>query len=347
MTKLASIFGRGYAALEAEDLDSVQAAMAAAIEGGADENDARLRYLEFMSGWLDEGTTEEDIQELFDGAGDLLDSALELGDAVEAARIVLDLADILVSLGDADDAEQALQALSERDDLSPEAASEARLLRAQVLLDFHQDAEEALVALDGVHPGLHEDGGYVSLRAAVLAELERVDEAVELLEQAIARDDDTELRYQLGIMLREAGTHEAALDQLLTVRARDLATHEVDAARPVPADEAEDLRRHLEDMLDTLPEPVINRVAAAAIRVERWPSEAAVRDGCDPRTALAFEGQPAGDGDDDEGQVDALVLYRDAIVAQIESDEEIVEALALGLVEEFDRYFDLELIPGM
>jgi tetratricopeptide (TPR) repeat protein len=344
-TKLAPIFARGYAALEAEDLDGIQSAMAAAVDLGADEDDARLRYLEFMSGWLDEGTSEDELDALFAGTGDLLDIAGRLPDSTEAARIVLDISDILIELGDIDEAEHALRSLTERADLEPHAGGEARLLRAQVLLDHHEDPEEALTLLDEVDPSLHEDGGYIGLRAAVLLELEREAEAIELLRREIARTDDTELRYQLGMVLRGAGQHDASVEQLLVVRERDLATHEVDLEAKIPPDEAADLRRQLEDVLDTLPEPVLNLVATASIRVERWASEKDVRGGCDPRTALAFEGRPS--GEDDEGQVDALVIFRDSIVAQIDADEQIIDVLALSLVDEADRFFEIELFPGV
>jgi tetratricopeptide (TPR) repeat protein len=343
MTKLVNIFERAYAALEAEDIDGVQAAMAAAVDAGADEDDPRLRYLLFMTGWLDEDLSETELEELFASTNGLLEAAVALEDPTEAARIALDIADILISIGDIDEAEHALRALSERGDLTAETDSEARLLRAQVLLDHQEDPEEALMVLDGVHPSLHEDLGYVSLRAAVLVDLDRGSEGIDLLKQALARTDDTELRYQLGTILRDT-EQPGALEHLLMVRERDIATHEVDLADLVPTDEAEDLRRHLEDVLDTLPDPVLNRVASAAIRVERWVSEAAVREGCDPRTALAFEGKPA--TDDDEGQVDAVVLFRDAIISMIDDDDAIIDVITLSLVEEFDRFFDLELIPG-
>lgn len=345
MTKLASIFERAYTALEAEDIDGVQAQMAAAVDAGVDDDDPRLRYLEFMTGWLDEDASETELEQLFASTEGLLEAAVQLKDPSEAARISLDIADILISVGDIDEAEHALRALSERGDLSSETDSEARLLRAQVLLDHQEDPEEALNVLDGVHPSMHEDAGYVSLRAAVLVDLDRRPEGVELLKQAVAREDDTELRYQLGSILREGDDHEGALEHLLLVRERDLVTHEVALDEAVPAEEADDLRRHLEDVLDTLPEPVITRLAAAAIRVERWVGEEAVRSGCDPRTTLVFEGRPA--SDDDEGQVDALVLFRDTIIALIEDDDAIIDVIALSLVEEFDRFFDLELIAGV
>lgn len=344
-TQLGDIFARGYAALEAEDLDGIRAAMAAATERGVDEDDPRLRYLEFMSGWLDETTSEDELDELFAGTGDLLDGAGRLSSSVEAARIVLDIADILIDLGDIDEAEHALRLLTQRADLEPRAGGEARLLRAQVLLDAHEDPEEALVLLDEVDSSLHQDGGYIGLRAAVLLEVDRESEAIELLEREVERTNDIELRYQLGMVLRGAGQRERAIEQLLAVRKHDISAHEVDLDAPIPPDEAADLRRQLEDVLDTLPEPVLNRVATASIRVERWASEATVRAGGDPRTALAFEGRPT--GEDDDGHVDALVIYRDTIVARIEVDDEIIDVLTLSLVDEFDRFFDLELFPGV
>ena len=119
---------------------------------------------------------------------------------------------------------------------------------------------------------------------------------------------------------------------------------DIDASKPVDGDEVEDLRRRVEDVLDTLPDAVMAKVASASIRVERWVSESEIRVGVDPRAPLAFVGEP---GDDGEGQVDAIIVYRDALVAQIEDDDEIFDIITLGLVEEFGRFFDLELIPGV
>jgi tetratricopeptide (TPR) repeat protein len=344
-TKLGDIFEKGYAALEAEDLDGVRAAMQAAVKSGVEEDDPRLRYLEFMSAWLDEASSEDELDEVFGGATDLLDRAGRLESSAEAARIVLDLADILIDIDEVDEAEHALRSLTERGDLEARPAGEARLLRAQVLLDKYEDPEEALALLDEVDASFAEDVGYVSLRAAVLLELDREADAIELLEREVARGGDVELRYQLGMVLRGAGQHDKAIEQLLVVREQDIARHDVDVDARLPPDEVSDLRRQLEDVLDTLPEPVLNRLATASIRVERWASEAAVRAGCDPRAALVFEGQPA--GEDGEGKVDAIVIYRDSIVAQIQVDDEIAEQLAFSLVDETDRFFDLELFPGV
>ena len=346
MTKLEGIYAQGFEALEAGELTGVTASIEAAREAGANTGDARIAYLEFMSVWLDESADEERMDTAFSTAEDILEQGVTLQPPDHAARVVLDIADIMLAFGSVDEAEHALRVLSERTDLSPEAGAEARLLRAQILLDHHEDAEEALVQLDEVDPSLHADTGYISVRAAVLGDLDRLDEAMSLLEQAVAADEtDTELHYQLGVMMRAAERFEDALVHLLTVRRQDLITYEVDEAAAVPPDEAQDLQRRLEDVLDTLPDPVIKRLGSAAIRVERWASEAAVKAGCDPRTSLCFEGQPDSDTEDD-GHVDAVVIYRDAIIAQIEEDDEIIDALAVGLVEEFDRFFDLELIPG-
>ena len=101
----------------------------------------------------------------------------------------------------------------------------------------------------------------------------------------------------------------------------------------------------VEEVLESLPDPLITKVAQAQIRVERWAPESAIRAGSDPRAPLAFEGKLS-DDDGHESHVDAIVVYRDAIVAWIEDDDEILDVIADGLAEEFHRYFNDELIPG-
>jgi tetratricopeptide (TPR) repeat protein len=346
MTTTSSIFARGYAALEAEDLDEVRAAIDDALEAGIALTDPRVGYLEFMRTWLDESVEPEELDAMFATAAEVLTAALELEDATEAARICLDLSDLLAQAGELDDAEHALRTLSARGDLSPESLGAAVLLQASILLDHHEDPDEALSLLEQAPTSIREDAGYLSLRAATLIELDRGDEAIALLEAGIARKDEVELRYQLGLALRQIEREADAVEHLLEVRRRDLATYEVDVDAPVDADEIEDLRRQVEDVLDSLPEPLMARVASAPIRVERWVSEDAIRAGADPRAPIAFAGQPAS-GDDDEGALEALVIYRDAVVAQIDDDEEIIEVVALGFVEEFDRFFGVELIAGV
>ncbi|HLT38070.1 MAG TPA: hypothetical protein VK034_17410, partial [Enhygromyxa sp.] len=315
-----------------------------AAEAGVDEDDPRLAHLRFMITWLDERSGEDELEELFADAGDLLDAALALNNGDQAARIVIDVTDALAQAGEFDDAEHALRALIEREDVDAEAQGAACLMRAQILLEHHEDPDEALTILESAPALLRRDPGYLILRAATLLDLDRGDEAIELLAEALADNDDVELHYQLGLALRDLGREGEALEHLLEVRRRDMADYTVAVDDPVPADEVEDLRRRLEEVLETLPDPVMNKVASAPIRVERWVSEAAVRAGADPRGSLVFEGEA---GDDGEGQVDALVIYRDALIAQIEDDDEIPDVITLGLVEEFHRFFGLELIPGM
>jgi thioredoxin-like negative regulator of GroEL/predicted Zn-dependent protease with MMP-like domain len=346
-TSSSSIFARGYEALEAEDLDGVRSAMDQALAAGVADDDARLGYLRFMSAWLDEASSQDELEQLFADAAEVIEGALKLTDGAEAARIALDLADLLAQAGEFDDAEHALRALCEREDVAAESRGNAAMLRASILLDHHEDPEEALAILDAAPASLRSEPGYLSLRAATLLDLDRGEEAITSLEAALKTNDDVELRYQLGVALRETGREEDALVQLFAVRKHDLANYEIDADQPVDDDEVEDLRRRVEDVLDTLPDPVIARVASATIRIERWASEAAIRAGTDPRTPVSFEGKLADEAGGEEGSVDALIVYRDAIVAQIDDDEEILDVIAMGLVEEFDRFFDLELIPGM
>ncbi len=344
-TTPSSIFVRGYEALEHENVDDLRAALDEAKAAGIGDDDPRIGFLTFMSVWLDDDASEDELEQQVADAGDLLEAAAKLADPGEAAQIVFDLADMLTHAGEFDDAEHALRVLAERDDVDPVRRGAVFLLRASILFEHHEDPEETLDILDEAPDSLHEDPAYISLRAAALLELAREDEAIELLLAGLEHSDEVELRYQLGVALRDVEREDEALGHLLEVRRRDLATYEVDPSQPVDADEVEDLRRRVEDVLDTLPDPVISKVASAPIRVERWVSEDAVRAGADPRAPIVFLGEP-GD-DEDEGSVEALIVYRDAIVAQIDDDDEITDVIAFGLVEEFGRFFDLELIPGV
>lgn len=345
MTNPDSLFARAHEALERDDLDGVRAALKQILAAGVDQDDPRARHLSFMIAWLDESTGDDELEQLVADAGELLEAALALPDPHEAARIVIDISDALTQIGEFDDAEHALRALSEREGISDEARGGACLMRAQMLLEHHEDPEEALAILDTAPALLRQDPGYLILRAASLLDGGRGDEAIALLRDAIAQSDEIELHYQLALALREAGRDSEAIEHLLEVRRRDIADYGVSVDEPMPADEVEDLRRRVEDVLDTLPDPVMARVASAPIRVERWASEDAIRAGVDPRSALVFTGQPGDDGA--EGRVEAIVVYRDALVAQIDDDDEIPEVITMGLVEEFHRFFALELIPGM
>jgi tetratricopeptide (TPR) repeat protein len=345
VTNSYAIFARAHEALDRDDLDGVRAAAKQAAAAGVDKDDPRLAHLHFMITWLDESTEEDVLEQLFAGAPELLEAALALEDGNEAARVIIDVTDALTQIGEFDDAEHALRTLSERENVGPEARGAACLIRAQILLEHHEDPEEALAILEAAPAELRHEAGYSILRAATLLDLERNDDAIALLRDAIAHNDDIELHYQLGLALRESGREDEALEHLLEVRRRDIADYGVAVDDPVADDEVEDLRRRVEDVLDTLPDPVMAKVASASIRVERWTTEATIRTGVDPRASLAFVGEPG--EDDEDGTVEAIVVYRDALVAQIDSDEEIPDVITLGLVEEFHRFFGLELIPGM
>ena len=343
---MSELFDQAFECFDQGDLEGVLGAMARLREAdGIDEGDPRLRFLELMVASEDDDRFEGDPEALLDEGRVVLDEATQIEEPRHALFVVLELGGLLAAAGEVDDAEHAIRTLVDREDLDQEGVDDARLAWASLVFEAQEDPAEALAILDAASDSLRQRSTYSSLRAALFMELDRDAEAVEELEQALARDDEAELHYQLGIILRDLDNEEAALEHLLTVRRRDLAEREGDPSAPVDPDEAEHLRRSLEELLETLPDPVLKTLATASIRVERWPSEAAVRAGGDPRAALAFEGAP--DTEDADGHVDSLVIYRDVLIDAIDFDDDIVEVFAICLAEELDRFFDLELIPGM
>ncbi|WP_086001847.1 tetratricopeptide repeat protein [Plesiocystis pacifica] len=330
------------AALEQGDFEGAQRLLEAAATGGANMEDPRLLHLGALLAW----------------AGGDIDEAVSSFERALAAkpvepRLYVDAGELYADMMNFDDAEDVLRTALEREDLelNKEDRAEVLLLLAQTrLAHLDADPEEALELLDQIDPSLHTDPAWVSVRAAALAGLGRAEEGEGLLAGAVERETDpeagAELLYQLGLAQRATGKVDAAVESWLALRRRDLAQLEVDADAELEADERDDLQRQLEDVLESLPDPVLKLVATAPIRVERWVSEAMIRGGYDPRSAVIFEGRPS--TDDAAAELQGIVLFRDMIVAEIDSDEEIADAIVESLVNELDRFFDIEgLVPGV
>lgn len=326
------IFERAFAALEAGDTDKAEEGLDEAKKAGVSEGDPRYLHLEGLICWA-HGEIED--------AAELLQQAV--AGEPDDARIYLDAGELLADLDELDEAEAIFRGLLERDDLAPATRTEATMLLAQIRLDhLDSDPEEALELLEQIPAEHHDDPGYVSLRAATLLSMGRIDDGIAALEAALAKADDVELRYQLGLALRAQGRDEQALRELLAVRAHDMREAESTGKGKVPSEEVEDLRRRVEDVLDTLPDPILPLVASVRIDAARWIGEDHVAAGVDPRSVIAFEGKPAAKQGDDAAHLESIVVFRDMIVDQIDDDEDIADALALGLLEELTRFFKLE-----
>lgn len=327
-----AIFERAFAALEAGDTDKAEASLEAAKRAGVAESDPRYMHIEAL---------------ICLANGDIEDAAELLQQAVAAKpddlRIYLDAGELLADLDELDEAEAIFRDLLARDDLGPETRTECTMLLAQIRLDhLDSDPDEALELLEQVPAEHRNDPGYVSLRAATLLAMGQIEAGIAALEAALAKADDVELRYQLGLALRAQGREEQALRELLAVRANDMREAKSTGKGKVPSEEVEDLRRRVEDVLDTLPDPILPLVASAPIDAKRWIGEDHVAAGVDPRSVIAFEGKPAAKEGDEDARLDAIIVFRDMIVDQIDDDEDIADALALGLLEELTRFFKLE-----
>lgn len=345
---------QAHEALDRGDLDQARARLQAARAAGlADDDPAHLHVLALLA-WF-----EGDVDE----AGELFERTVATGRA--EPRVFLDAAELATDLRDFDGAEDALRSLLEREaeggvTLDIETSGEARLLLAQVRLS-HADAdpEEALELLNAIDNSLRDDPAWISVRAAALSELDRLDEALSQLRSAIeALGDDpsaADLLYQLGLLLRRGGDEAGAEAALLELRDRDLASLSVDPEAPLPDDERDDLQRRFEDVLDSLPDPILERVATAPITITRWVSREQISAGVDPRSPVAFEGRPTARTDEGEPltdgpppQLDNIALFRDLLIAEIDDDDEINDALVVALVDEIDRFFAIEdLVPGL
>lgn len=347
--ELAQTLERAFAALEIGDLDSVRRFADAARKAGIAGDSPDFLQLQALVAWA-EGELDE--------AQGLFEQAIEQNPT--DPRVYIEAAELAADLMDFDAAEDVLRSLLEREDveLDTETAAETYLLLAQARLAHEDDdPEEALELLDEIDASLRGDPAWVSVRAAALGALGRHEEAVAELERGIAGlgDEDPlsagELRYQLGLAHRALGNEDAATEVLLDLRRRDLAAFGVDPEAPLSTEERDDLRRLVEEVLESLPDPILKLVATAPIHVRRWISEDQVKAGADLRTPVLFEGQPAGGSDEDDAEepkLEGIIVFRDMLLAEIDEDEELADAIVEGLVEELDRFYDIEgLIPGI
>ncbi|NVB37470.1 tetratricopeptide repeat protein [Pseudenhygromyxa sp. WMMC2535] len=340
---LRASLNEAHAALERGDLNGALKVLDIASKAGVAADDPNFLHLQGLVAWA---------QGDADAAVANFTAALET--EPDDPQVYIEAGELFADLMDFDAAEDVLRKLLERGELEPEPAAEAYLLLAQVRLAHEDpDPEESLELLDEVDPELRADPAWISMRAAALSELDRHAESIELLVAAVEREADegsaSELLYQLGLTQRQAGDDAAGTETLLELRRRDVAAVGVAADSPVPAEERDDLVRRLEEVLESLPDQILKLLATAPIAIQRWVGEDHIRAGADPRAAIYFEGTPAPDDDaDGEAKLEGIVVFRDMLAASIDDDDELDDAMVEAIVEELDRFYDIDgLVPGM
>jgi len=333
-----------YADLDEGDVDALEAKISAVIAAGEDPKHPRILHLRALQSW-NTGDVEE--------AADLFQAAIEA--KPDEPRIYIEAGELYADLLDFDAAEDVLRSLLEREELEldVEQRAETLLLLAQARLSHvDSDPEEALELLDSIDASVHSDPAWICVRAAALAELDRGAEGVEMLTRAVAAEDDPdsgcELRYQLGLALRSIGKDAEAAVVLCELRELELALADVDAGEPLPGEQADDLKRKFEEVLESLPDRILKLVATAPISVSRWISEEQIRAGSDPRAVVLFETSgEIGAESETEPKLDGIILFRDMLIREIVDDADIANVLVEALVEELDRVFDIDgLVPG-
>jgi len=319
--------------LDAVEAGNLQAALDAVDEATktVGENHVRVLHLNGMIAWA-EGRVEN-------AAGYLM-QAVDLGAAYP--EVYLDCAECLFIHGDdLDEAEAVVRALMQQDSIAADDPSrdEARLLLAQIRLD-DDDTEEALELLGQVQPKMQTHPAYLSTQGAVMMALGRNDEAVKSLEAAVAAaPEDPDFHYQLGLTREAAGDRKAAAEAMLKVLELDAALIDDDEEDEELTDVAKaELIRGFEEVMEEVPDPVLKLIAHAPVSVQRRANAEQVRSGVNPRSAVAFVGEPK-DGER-PGKLERIVIVHDLLLAMIDEDDEIPEVYVVGIIDELRRFFD-------
>ncbi len=253
----------------------------------------------------------------------------------ERPDIYIDCARCLHIVGDDSHAEEQVRAALSLPGLDDKLEGDARVLLSQIRLE-DDDAEEALEVLEGVPASLKDHALYLATKADVLVELERTEEALELLARAVeAEPDDPDYHYQRGLTQQSVGDVEGGAASMLRVLELETALR---GTSPAPTfQESQALRGQLEEAMEELPDPILGLVANAPITVQAAATADQVRAGADPRSPVFFVGRPKLEGR--EAELGGIVIARDVLVDEVEDEDEIAEALLVALVEEITDFF--------
>jgi len=327
-TELGEIIDRGLAAVEADDSEAAERALAEASKI-AGENHVRVLHLAGMHAWA-EGDVER--------AAGFLMQAVDLGP--ERADIYLDCAECLFANGEElDEAEASVRVALKLPAISERVEDEARLLLAQIRL-ADDDTEDALATLDEIKGELRSHPAYLSTKGAVLLAAGRFADAIEQLERAVELEpEDPDFAYQLGITRQAAGDEAGCREAMVRVLELDSKAAS-EGSEPPGYAEVQELRSKLEDIMEELPDAILRLVAHAPIKVQQRATAEQVRGGVDPRSPVAFLGIPK-NGDAD-AELEGIVILRDLVLEDAEDEEEIPLALFYGMLEELRRFFGRE-----
>ncbi|MEZ4429840.1 MAG: tetratricopeptide repeat protein [Nannocystaceae bacterium] len=342
MDSVDAVVDRGLTAVEEEDLERALEALDEA-QRLVGENHVRVLHLAGLIAWS-EGRLEN--------AAGYLQQAVDAG--AEQAEIYLDCAECLATSDqDHGEAEAVLRSLLSREGADEEAKDQAHLLLAQLRLE-DDDVDDALDELDAISDARKSDPVYLSTRAMVLAAGGRDEEAAGALERAVELEpDDADLHYQLALLRELRGEEAAARASMLRVLELDVIDGEESGYTPLSEKEREALRaRFEEDILTEVPDAVLARMATVPILVQRRATREQVAEGVNPRAPIAFHGEPArelADGSLQDGTLRGIIIMRDLLLDEVDSEDDLVPVMMLSLLEELRAFFrldDLQMASG-
>lgn len=322
-----ALLDRGLRADEEHDLDVAERILDEASDR-LGENHPRVLHLAGRIAWAN-GDVER-AAGFFQQAADA---------KPERADIHIDCARCLHLLGDDDSAaEEQLRLALALPDIDSLEQGDARVLLARIRLD-DEDPEEALELLEAIPESLKAHALYLSNLADVLVELDRTDEAIALVERAVAAEpDEADYHYQLALVRHSAGDLEGGTEAML--RVLQLETQARGPSAEPTSQQVQGLRHALEQAMAELPDPLLELVANAPISVQARATEEQVREGIDPRSSVFFVGDPKLEGQ--QARLEGIVLARDVLLDEIEDEDELSEALLVALAGELADFFDRE-----
>lgn len=216
---------------------------------------------------------------------------------------------------------------------------DAQLLKVEALLVAERD-DEARDALAELPPQELPEAGFHLRAARCWLDLERLDEAEQHFQKAIALDAQAaDAHHGLGMVYELREDERAKARAWLRVRELDL-----DADAPPWGITQEEFEQLAESALAELPERMRTLLENVPILAADYPSIEVVAEGFDPRMLGFFSGVPYPEKSSVGGapQLDCVFLYQRNIERMARSRDEVAKEIRITLLHETGHFFGLD-----
>lgn len=207
-----------------------------------------------------------------------------------------------------------------------------------------RDLQEALIEFGRLPPDMASSQTVRLLYCSLLAELGRLDEAVERTQAVIDEDSaNADAHHFLGCLFEELDAHEKAREHFLRTLELDRLAWEERPSRQ-RQELLDEIGRHVRATVEGLPDEFREGMTAVPILIEPLPENDLVEEGFDPRSLGVFEGPDHAlrTSHDVQATTTRIILFAENLVSEFPEPEDFVEQIRITVLHEIGHYFGLD-----